>query len=263
MSTAVELDCLSKTYRRRRGNPPVPAVTCLCLAVRAGQVLGLLGNQGAGKTTVLRLIGGALKPTAGRVLVNGCDVTCAPDAVRRQVYLALEEDPGLYTGPVSAQPVLLLDEPALGPDPLAIKDWLRTLVQAHAGTVVLATQYLDVARELCDRVAVLSQGRLVAEREARFLEPRFLELDFYHIRVKGYLDSSWSEWFQDLSLTAGEGGEMVLAGPIVDQAALYGVLTKLRDLGLPLLSVARSDLDLGAMFPYTPDGRRKARIGQR
>ena len=62
---------------------------------------------------------------------------------------------------------------------------------------------------------------------------------------------------------AEENGEMVLSGPIVDQAALYGVLTKLRNLGLPLLSVSRCDLDLGAMFPCALDGRRKGKISQR
>jgi hypothetical protein len=56
---------------------------------------------------------------------------------------------------------------------------------------------------------------------------------------------------------------MALSGPILDQAALHGVLAKLRDLGLPLLSVSRCDLDLGAMFPRAPDGRRKAKISQR
>jgi ABC-type multidrug transport system ATPase subunit len=263
MSIAIKLDGLSKTYRRRRGRPGAAAVTCLCLSVQAGQVQGLLGHVGAGKTTTLKLIGGMLRPTAGRVLVNGHDVAREREATRLQVHVALEGDPGLATRALPAKPILLLDEPALGQDPLALKDQLRTLTCERGTTIVLATQCLDVARGLCDRVAVLSQGRLVAEREARFLEDGFLGREFYQIRVKGHLTGSWSEWFEDLSLRAEGDGEMVLSGPLVDQAALHGVLARLRDLGLPLLSVSRCDLDLGAIFPRGPDGRRKAKISQR
>jgi hypothetical protein len=57
------------------------------------------------------------------------------------------------------------------------------------------------------------------------------------IRVRGQLDGSWSEWFSRLSMTHTEGGETVLAGPIRDQAELRGVLFRLADLGLSLISV--------------------------
>jgi hypothetical protein len=60
----------------------------------------------------------------------------------------------------------------------------------------------------------------------------------YNIRVKGHLDPSWSAWFDDLTITNEANGEAVLAGPIVDQAALHGVLIKVRDLGLTLLGVS-------------------------
>ena len=59
----------------------------------------------------------------------------------------------------------------------------------------------------------------------------------YEIRVKGHLDTRWAAWFDGLSLTQEGGGTTLLAGPVVDQAALYGVLRKVRDLGLPLVSV--------------------------
>ena len=57
------------------------------------------------------------------------------------------------------------------------------------------------------------------------------------IRVKGYLDGRWAEWFGGLSITPEEGGDTLLTGPVVDQAALHGLLKRVRDLGLPLLSV--------------------------
>jgi hypothetical protein len=58
----------------------------------------------------------------------------------------------------------------------------------------------------------------------------------YEIRVRGVLDPRWSEWFEGLRVEA-DGPDTVLSGPVLDQAALHGLLAKVRDLGLPLLSV--------------------------
>ena len=62
----------------------------------------------------------------------------------------------------------------------------------------------------------------------------------YEIRVAGVLDSRWSAWFDDLHLSS-QGEETVMSGPVADQAALHGLLTKVRDLGLCLISVRRLD----------------------
>jgi hypothetical protein len=59
----------------------------------------------------------------------------------------------------------------------------------------------------------------------------------YEIRLKGHLDDKWADWFEGLSITREDNGETVLRGSVVDQAALHGVLRKVRDLGVPLLSV--------------------------
>ena len=63
----------------------------------------------------------------------------------------------------------------------------------------------------------------------------------YRIRVKGVLDSRWSVWFDDLQVTSDDHGQTTIAGPIADQAALHGLLAKIRDLGLELLEVRRTD----------------------
>ncbi|HZD01567.1 MAG TPA: hypothetical protein VFA46_15670 [Actinomycetes bacterium] len=63
----------------------------------------------------------------------------------------------------------------------------------------------------------------------------------YEIRIQGILDQCWSSWFDGLQLTSQPGGVTVLAGPVADQAALHGLLAKVRDLGLPLLSVRSLD----------------------
>jgi hypothetical protein len=61
----------------------------------------------------------------------------------------------------------------------------------------------------------------------------------YEIRIRGHLDDRWSAWFDGLAVVAEENGETTLSGLIRDQAALYGVLAKVRDLGLPLIAVNR------------------------
>jgi hypothetical protein len=60
----------------------------------------------------------------------------------------------------------------------------------------------------------------------------------YQIRIKGHLGSQWAEWFEGLSITLESNGDTLLTGPVVDQAALHGLLKKVRDLGMPLISVS-------------------------
>ena len=59
----------------------------------------------------------------------------------------------------------------------------------------------------------------------------------YLIRLKGHLDQHWSDWFDNMTITNVVNGEAILVGPLPDQAALHGILIKIRDLGLPLLAV--------------------------
>ena len=61
----------------------------------------------------------------------------------------------------------------------------------------------------------------------------------YQIRLKGQLGSEWADWFEGLAITLDEDGDTLLTGPVVDQAALHGLLKKVRDLGMPLISVNR------------------------
>jgi hypothetical protein len=61
----------------------------------------------------------------------------------------------------------------------------------------------------------------------------------YEIRIKGHLGREWTDWFEGLAITALDNGETLLTGPVVDQAALHSLLRKVRDLGVPLLSVNR------------------------
>ncbi len=64
------------------------------------------------------------------------------------------------------------------------------------------------------------------------------EPGLYEIRVKGHLNDRWAAWFDGLTITLEDNGDTLLTGPVVDQAALHGLLKKVRDLGLPLVSVS-------------------------
>ena len=59
----------------------------------------------------------------------------------------------------------------------------------------------------------------------------------YQIRVRSHLGPDWADWFEGLTVTCEENGDMLLTGPVIDQAALHGLLKKVRDLGMPLISV--------------------------
>jgi hypothetical protein len=75
----------------------------------------------------------------------------------------------------------------------------------------------------------------------------------YRIRIRGHLDPAWSTWFDDLTVTQADDGTTELAGPLVDQAALFGLLARLRDLGATLLLVEH----------LTWDARERYRAGRR
>ena len=75
------------------------------------------------------------------------------------------------------------------------------------------------------------------------------EAGLYQIRVRGHLDSRWAAWFDGMTLTRESNGTTNISGPVVDQAALHGLLATLRDTGLPLVSVTQVEPDLSDVPP--------------
>jgi hypothetical protein len=74
------------------------------------------------------------------------------------------------------------------------------------------------------------------------------------IRVQGHLDGAWSAWFDGLVVAKTEGGESVFTGKLPDQAALHGILVKVRDLGLPLVAVTCTEAERSDGLPSLPTG---------
>ena len=77
----------------------------------------------------------------------------------------------------------------------------------------------------------------------------------YQIRLKGHLGAQWTDWFEGLTITLEDDGDTRLTGPVVDQAALHGLLKKVRDLGLPLVSVIQ--VQFNETHPYRSNKERK------
>jgi ABC-2 type transport system ATP-binding protein len=221
---AIEIGGLMKSY----GDHAV--LKGVDLTVPAGTIFALLGSNGAGKTTIVKILSTLLKPDGGTAAVNGFDVATQPGNVRESISLTGQfaavdeiltgrenlvlvaqlrrlEDPGgiadallarfgladaagqragTYSGGmrrrldiamslIGTPPVLFLDEPTTGLDPQSRIEVWRT-VQELAGqgtTVLLTTQQLEEAEQLADRIAILHEGRIIAEGSLAELKQLF------------------------------------------------------------------------------------------
>jgi ABC-2 type transport system ATP-binding protein len=197
------------------------AVKGIDLSVHRGEIFGFLGPNGAGKTTTIRMVAGVLRPTSGRVLIGGDDLSETPERAKARVGY-IPDRPYLYdklsggeflrfvaglwgregdavearadrllelfqlapwkdeliesyshgmrqkiliSSALIHQPELIVvDEPMVGLDPRSarlLKDLFRTFA-GHGGTIFLSTHTLEVAEALCDRIAIISEGEIIA-----------------------------------------------------------------------------------------------------
>jgi ABC-2 type transport system ATP-binding protein len=217
------------------------AVNDISFAVRAGEIFGFLGSNGAGKSTTIRMLCGLLRPTSGTAIVGGVDVTKDPEGVKRRIgymsqrfslYEKLTVDQnitfwgGIYglsndrlaarrafvldmaglrgrentlTGALSAgwrqrlalgcailhePPIVFLDEPTGGVDPLSRRQFWRLIDDlSRAGVAVLVTtHYLDEA-EHCHRIAIIQAGRLAAHGTVKELKSIFASRPIVEVRA--------------------------------------------------------------------------------
>jgi ABC-2 type transport system ATP-binding protein len=151
---------------------------------------------------------------------------------------------------ISDPPIVLLDEPTLGLDvkaSLTIKKWIAMLAQEQQKTVILTTHQLDMAQQLCDRVAIINQGRLLINAPTTDLLGLFRSA-FYEIKVRGSLNGHLSGLPEALTVTQDTEELTVLSGAIDSQDELYGILTSLRHLNIPLVSVMPVEPNLEQVF---------------
>src|SRR6516162_4482431 len=213
LSAEIEVSGLRKSFDK------LLAVSDLSFAAGAGQIFGLVGPDGAGKSTTIRMLAGILPPDAGEIRVAGCDVVADPESVKSLIsYMpqrfglyedltvdenirfyadlfgvarrereqradellkacsmddfrhrlagklsgGIKQKLGLACALIHSPPVLLLDEPTTGVDPVSRREfWALLYALLDQGvTIVASTSYLDEA-ERCHRLALLHQGRLL------------------------------------------------------------------------------------------------------
>jgi ABC-2 type transport system ATP-binding protein len=150
---------------------------------------------------------------------------------------------------ITDPPILLLDEPTIGLDvqtARTVKDWIARLAHEEGKTIVLTTHQLALAQELCNRIAIIHQGRLLTDLPVRELLARFRQ-ETYEIRLGAPLASSSFPWLDGFSVTS-EDGESLIRGPIPDQERLYDLLAQMRAQHLPLVAVEPVEPNLEDVF---------------
>lgn len=307
MNAAIEIESLSKVFRRRNGED-VHAIRPLNLKIEPGQVFGFLGSNGAGKTTTIKMVCGLVLPTTGTVRLNGYDVRTQRGQAMRQISAVLEgtrnvywrmnawqnllyfgrikgvtstkllkaraekllreldlwerrKDPvGEYSrgmqqkvaiaaALIADPPIVLLDEPSLGLDVHAsrtVQDWITQLARERGKTIVLTTHQLDMAENLCDRIAIMSQGRLLTHRPTVELLNLFRR-EFYQLKLRGCVTPETVGTFPGFVANR-ENGHTVLSGEVDAEQSVYDLVEQARRAQLDLVSVTPAEPNLEEVF---------------
>ena len=150
---------------------------------------------------------------------------------------------------IADPPIVLLDEPTLGLDVQAsrtVREWILQLTKERGKTVVLTTHQLDMAENLCDRVAIMSRGRLLAHRPTTELLDLFRR-EFYQIRLRGSIIPAEVEMMPGFSASQ-ENGHTVLAGAVSEELSVFDLVDWARRAGLDLVSVTPAEPNLEEIF---------------
>jgi len=154
---------------------------------------------------------------------------------------------------VANPPIILLDEPTLGLDVHAarmVKVWIEKLAQEYGKTIVLTTHQLDIAEQLCDRVAIMQEGRLIADKDL----PNFLALEgvphSYQIKIAGELSPAQQELFDDVCVKK-ECNSTILSNRPDGKTEFHQLLDRVHKEGLLLLSAHKTQQpSLEEVFVY-------------
>lgn len=150
---------------------------------------------------------------------------------------------------ISDPPIVLLDEPALGLDVQAsrtVQEWIIQLAKERGKTVVLTTHQLDMAESLCDRVAIMSRGRLLTHRPTGELLALF-RLEFYQVRLRGLVEAEKTGVFPGFTASQ-ENGHTVLSGEVGEELSVFDLVERARLAGMDLISVTPAEPNLEEIF---------------
>ena len=150
---------------------------------------------------------------------------------------------------IADPPIVLLDEPTLGLDVQAsrtVQEWIIQLAEERGKTVVLTTHQLDMAESLCDRVAIMSHGRLLAHRPTGELLDLFRR-EFYQLRLRGMVEAEGSGAFPGFTASR-ENGHTVLAGEVGGELSVFELVERARAAGMDLISVSPAEPNLEEIF---------------
>jgi len=301
---------LRKVYRsRRRGN--TTAVDDVSFSVAPNEVVGLLGPNGAGKTTAIKCLCTLMKPTWGRITVNGVDVLANPHAALRSIAAVLEGNRNVYwrlnpvenleffagiqgipirrvrpliddlialfdlgdkmqtparmlsrgtqqklalaCAMVKQTEVLLLDEPTLGLD-VETSYELRQILKDMAGrgerTVLLSSHDMNVVQDICDRVIVINQGRIVTDDRVDNLLELF-RAKAYEFSVSGHLSETQTrrlnEQFEMIEIEPNTHRSSIRV-ELMDGQRFYDLIDILRQNNSMIESIDRRDPNLEEIF---------------
>ncbi|MGI9523318.1 MAG: ABC transporter ATP-binding protein [Hyphomicrobiaceae bacterium] len=304
----VVADRLTKQYGRHR------AVDDVSFEIHAGEVLGLLGPNGSGKTTILRILTGYLHPTAGRALIANFDVSTDGLEARRRIGYVPEDTP-LYSNMyveeflafmgrlrglegraltdsvdrsseqlslqkvrklgiaklsrgyrqrvmiaqalLSEPDLLILDEPTNGLDPrqiIEVRELIRVLAAQH--TILVTSHILSEIERVASRVAVLLEGRLLANRELNQSGRPKLRLRVRGENAAGVeaLLMSLSGVRKNLSISHDSDGAQTYVLDVDDLAVAEDVAQALAGAGHGLLEMGETRTDLEELFLSLTDG---------
>jgi ABC-2 type transport system ATP-binding protein len=168
----------------------------------------------------------------------------------------MQQKVALASALMGSPSVLLLDEPTLGLDIQAarnIKKLIKRLAQEQGKTIILTTHHLDIAQEVCDQVAILSRGQLVANQPVKALLALFSQ-EYYEIRLRGSQFNRQSGSFAHLVVKQNEN-ELTLTGPM-SNGQITSLIGQAQDKGFTLISVNRVEPDLEEVFLKLVEGEK-------
>jgi len=306
----LRVENLVKIYRNR-SQGEVKAVDQISFSVGRNEVVGLLGPNGAGKTTTIKCTASLIRPTSGKVFIEGIDALRHPRAALEKIAAVLEGNRNVYwrltvrdnleffaglqgiplrrvrgyideliemfdlkekintqaralsrgmqqklavaCALVKQTPLLLLDEPTLGLDvetSYELRWVLKEMAECGERTILLSSHDMSVVQDICERVIIINQGRIVVDDQIANLKKLF-QASAYRFEIEGHLDpqqeAKLKERFELVKISRTDH-HTVIEADVLDGQKVYEIIDVLKENGARLESVGRQYPDLEEIF---------------